>query len=276
MVTLPGHRRRLREKVAAVPFWWHSIDLGHGVVTPGHKSAQALRQELDAMALPDLRGKSVLDIGGWDGFFAFEAERRGAARVAVVDHYMWSMDSPGQQAYWRRCMQEGVTPRPYHETEFWHPDTLPGKRGFDLAREALGSSVEPIVADFMTCDLATIGRWDVVLYLGVLYHMQEPLTALRRLAAVTGELAVVETEAIVVPGLEHEALWRFFPFAELNGDVSNWWAPNLTGLTGALRAAGFAAASPSLGPSAELVAGAGGPHHYRLTVHATKPAAVAS
>jgi tRNA (mo5U34)-methyltransferase len=276
MVTLPGHRRRLREKVAAVPFWWHSIDLGHGVVTPGHKSAQALRQELDAMALPDLRGKSVLDIGGWDGFFAFEAERRGAARVAVVDHYMWSMDSPGQQAYWRRCMQEGITPRPYHETEFWHPDTLPGKRGFDLAREALGSSVEPIVADFMTCDLAAIGTWDVVLYLGVLYHMQEPLTALRRVAAVTRELAVVETEAIVVPGLEHEALWRFFPFAELNGDVSNWWAPNLTGLTGALRAAGFAAASPSLGPSAELVASAGGPHHYRLTVHAAKPAAGAS
>jgi tRNA (mo5U34)-methyltransferase len=268
MVTLPGHRRRLREKVAAVPFWWHSIDLGHGVVTPGHKSAQALRQELDALALPDLRGKSVLDIGGWDGFFAFEAERRGAARVAVVDHYMWSMDSPGQQAYWRRCMQEGITPRPYHETEFWHPDTLPGKRGFDLAREALGSSVEPIVADFMTCDLAAIGTWDVVLYLGVLYHMQEPLTALRRLAAVTRELAVVETEAIVVPGLEHEALWRFFPFAELNGDVSNWWAPNLAALVGALEPAGFARAEVKLGPARELLDQPGGPHHFRAVVHA--------
>jgi tRNA (mo5U34)-methyltransferase len=273
MVTRPGQRRRLREKVDAVPFWWHSIDLGHGVVTPGHKSAAALRRELDAMALPDLTGKSVLDIGGWDGYFAFAAERRGAARVAVVDHYMWSMDSPGQQAYWRRCLDEGIAPRPYHETEFWQPETLPGKRGFDLARAALGSRVEPIVADFMTCDLAALGTWDVVLYLGVLYHMEEPLTALRRVAAVTGELAVVETEAIVVPGLEHEALWRFFPGAELNGDVSNWWAPNLTALTGALRAAGFAAAAPSLGPSAKLVAAPGGPHHYRLTVQATKPQA---
>ncbi len=275
MVTLPGRRRRLQEKVAAVPFWWHSIDLGHGVVTPGHKGPEALRHELDAMALPDLRGKSVLDIGGWDGFFAFEAERRGAARVGVVDHYMWSMDSPGQQAYWRRCMDEGIAPRPYHETEFWQPETLPGKRGFDLAREALGSRVEPIVADFMTCDLAALGTWDVVFHLGVLYHMEEPLTALRRVAAVTHELAVVETEAIVVPGLEHEALWRFFPGAELNGDVSNWWAPNLTALTGALRAAGFEAAVPSLGPSAELVEAPGGPHHYRLTVQATKPAPAA-
>jgi len=109
-----------------------------------------------------------------------------------------------------------------------------------------------------------------VLYLGVLYHMEEPLTALRRVAAVTGELAVVETEAFIAPGLEHEAMWRFFPGAELNGDVSNWWAPNLVALTGALRAAGFATAHPSLGPSAELIAAPGGPHHYRLTAHAER------
>ena len=270
---LTRRRRRLQEQVDGVPFWWHSLDLGHGVVTPGHKSAEALRAELDALALPDLHGKSVLDIGGWDGFFAFEAERRGARRVAVVDHYMWSMDSPGQQAYWRRCMAEGIAPRPYHETEFWHPDTLPGKRGFDLAREALGSRVEPIVADFTTCDLEALGRWDVVLYLGVLYHMEEPLTALRRVAAVTDELAVLETEAVVVPGLEHEALWRFFPGAELNGDISNWWAPNLTALLGALRAAGFASARPARGPPAELVERPGGPHHYRLTAQAAKTGA---
>ena len=268
-----GRRRALQERVAEVPFWFHSIDLGDGVVTPGHKSAGALRAELDALALPDLRGKSVLDIGGWDGYFAVAAERRGAARVAVVDHYMWSMDSPGQQAYWRRCIEQGVTPRPYHETEFWHPETLPGKRGFDLARDALGSSVEAIVEDFMTCDLAELRRWDVVLYLGVLYHMEEPLSALRRVAEVTRELAVVETEAIVVPGLEHEALWRFFPGAELNGDVSNWWAPNLTALLGALRAAGFASAQPSLGPPAELAEAPGGPHHYRLTVQASRRSA---
>jgi len=75
-----SQRRRLQARVDDVAFWWHSIDLGHGVRTAGHKSADALRAELDALALPDLTGKSVLDIGGWDGFFAFEAERRGAAR----------------------------------------------------------------------------------------------------------------------------------------------------------------------------------------------------
>jgi len=268
-----SQRRRLQARVDDVAFWWHSIDLGHGVRTAGHKSADALRAELDALALPDLTGKSVLDIGGWDGFFAFEAERRGAARVGVVDHYMWAMDVPGQQAYWRRCMADGVQPRPYHETEFWHPDTLPGKRGFDVAREALGSRVEAFAVDFMSCDLQALDAWDVVLYLGVLYHMEDPLRALRRVASVTRELAVVETEAVLVPGLEHEALWRFFPGAELNGDVSNWWAPNRAGLLGALRAVGFASATGVAGPPPGLADAAGGPHHYRLTTHGAAGAA---
>jgi tRNA (mo5U34)-methyltransferase len=270
MALIPDGPDQLRQKVDDVAFWWHSIDLGQGIVTPGMKTPELLERELASMALPDLTGKSVLDIGGWDGYFAFAAERRGAARVAVIDHYMWSMDSPGQQAYWRRCMDEGVTPRPYHETEYWHPDTLPGKQGFDLACEALGSKVETIVADFMTCDLDALGRWDVVFYLGVLYHMEEPLTALRRLARVTGELAVVETEAIVVPGFEHESLWRFFPGGELNGDVSNWWVPNQKALVGALQAAGFATAVPLVGPPPGMAEASGGPHHYRATAHAIK------
>ena len=91
----------------------------------------------------------------------------------------------------------------------------------------------------MTADLADIGVWDLVLYLGVLYHIEDPMAALRRVGAVTGRRAVIETEAVVVPGYEHEALWRFFPGAELNGDVSNWWAPNMAALVGALAPAGF-------------------------------------
>ncbi len=272
MISLRGKRRDLQERVDGVPFWFHSIDLGHGVVTPGHKDPAELGRELDAMALPDLRGKSVLDIGGWDGFFAFEAERRGAARVGIVDHYMWAMDSPGQQAYWRRCRDEGAAPRPYHETEYWHPDELPGKRGFDLAHEALGSSVEPFVLDFMDCDLDVLGAWDVVLYLGVLYHMEDPLRALRRVASITRELAVVETEAVTIPAFEHEAIWRFFPGAELNGDVSNWWAPNVAALEGALAAAGFAATRVTAGPPPQLAEQPGGPHHYRATVQARRRA----
>jgi len=272
VVSLPSPRRaRTRRLADSVPFWFHSIDLGHGVVTNGHKPPETLARELDAVGLPDdLSGMSVLDIGGWDGWFAFEAERRGASRVAVLDHYMWAIDVPAQQAYWRRCMVEGTTPLPYHETDVWHPDTMPGRRGFDVAREALDSKVEAIAVDFMTADLADIGVWDLVLYLGVLYHIEDPMAALRRVGAVTGRRAVIETEAVVVPGYEHEALWRFFPGAELNGDVSNWWAPNMAALVGALAPAGFTGTEVALGPSAALLEQPGGPHHFRAVVHGLK------
>ena len=263
-------RVRARRRVDRVGFWWHSIDLGDGLVTPGVKTPQQLAHELAAVDLPDLRGKTVLDIGGWDGFFAFEAERRGAARVAVLDHYMWSLDIPAQQRYWAECRERGVAPEPYHETDLWHPDELPGKAGFDTAREVLGSRVEAIVADFATCDLQQVGTWDVTLFLGVLYHLPDPLGGLRRLARMTREFAVIETEAVVVPGFEHEALWRFFPGAELNGDVSNWWAPNMAALVGAVRAAGFGRVDVKLGPARELLDQAGGPHHFRAVVHAHK------
>ncbi|HEX7784685.1 MAG TPA: hypothetical protein VF653_00555, partial [Methylomirabilota bacterium] len=77
-------------------FWFHSIDLGHGVVTPGTKPSKALRAEADAIFGPlDLRGKSVLDIGAWNGYFSFEAKRRHAERVLATDHYCWSPDIQG-------------------------------------------------------------------------------------------------------------------------------------------------------------------------------------
>lgn len=230
----------LRARVADVPFWWHSIELGDGIVTPGAKTPALLRDELASLALPDLRGRTVLDIGGWDGYFAFAAEQRGARRVAVLDHDTWSLELGEQQAYWQRCREEEREPRHYKELPFWRPDTMPGRRGFDLARDALESRVEALALDFTTCDLSQVGTWDVTLFLGVLYHLEDPLGAARRLAQVTGDVAIVETAAIIVDGYEDVPLWRTFPGAELNGDSSNWWAPNAAGLEAVLRAAGFA------------------------------------
>lgn len=270
MLRQRARRRELQALIDSHPYWWHSIELPHGIVTPGHKSPETLRAELAAMRLPPLEGKSVLDIGGWDGFYAFEAEKLGAGRVAVLDHYFWAMDVGAWHAYWEECRARGVTPKPYHEMPFWRPDEMPGRRGFEIARKARGSRVEEITADFMAVDLDEIGKWDVTFFLGVLYHIEDPLGALRRLAAVTRELAVIETEAVVVPGYEHEAIWRFFPRAELNSDISNWWAPNLSALGGALTAAGFAETRVLVGPPAELADARGGPHHFRAIAHALK------
>jgi len=230
----------IRERVRAIPFWWHSIDLGNGVVTPGQKTPDLLRLELESLRLPPLVGKTVLDIGAWDGYYSFAAESQGAADVVALDHYVWSMDIPAMQSYWSECKRKGIVPDQYDKVPgMWQPDVLPGKRGFDLAHDLRGSHVESIVADFTTTDLDVLGAFDVVLYLGVLYHMQDPFRCLRRLAQVTNELAVIETAAICIPGYEGHALWEFYESNELNADVSNWWAPSLTALLATCRAAGF-------------------------------------
>ena len=226
----PQTTEELQAQVATVPFWWHSLDLGQGVVTPGRKSPQLLRDELAKCHLPDLHGRTVLDIGAWDGFFSFQAERLGAARVLALDHYVWSIDF---------SQQAPAAQLPEHIPAMWQPDALPGRRGFDLAHRVLDSHVEARVADFMEVDLATLGQFDVVLYLGVLYHMRHPLLALERLAQVTRDLAVIETEAVCLPALDDRAFCQFFETDDLSGDPTNWWSPNAQALVGLCRAAGF-------------------------------------
>jgi tRNA (mo5U34)-methyltransferase len=241
-------KEQIEQMAGSVPVWFHSINLGHGVVTKGIKPAEQLSLEVQKMRLPDLTGKSVLDINTWDGYFAFEAERRGASSVVGLDHYMWSLDPLGHYQYYTRCKEQGITPEPYHQTPNWQPETLPGKIGYDTARRALNSRVETIVADFMDVELEKVGTYDVVFFLGSLYHMQNPLEALRRVAAVTKELAVIETQAAAFPGFEDAKVCEFYEANELNGDVTNWWAPNDNALKGMCRAAGFR--------RAEIIAGA--------------------
>jgi tRNA (mo5U34)-methyltransferase len=264
-----GGKLELIDEINAIPFWWHSIDLGNGVVTPGQKAATAgmdgtacMEQTVSVLQLPDLKGKSVLDIGAWDGYYSFEAERRGASRVVALDHYVWSID-------WNEAGRSGSTAPLHDRPGAWSPDTLPGKRGFDIAHRELRSSVEAVVGDFMTMDLETLGRFDVVLFLGVLYHLHNPFEALQRLAQVTGRLAVIESEAAAFPAYEDLALAEFFESDELASDPTNWWAPNINALTGMCRAAGFEDVRIVDGPPpAAAEAPSGRPVRFRAVVHA--------
>jgi len=114
----------------------------------------------------------------------------------------------------------------FRNRPYFRPSELPGKCGFDTAHDLLGSRVQTVVADFMNTDVKEVGNFDVVLFLGVLYHMKYPLEALERLAALTREVAVIETEAVFLPGLEDHAFCEFFEKEELQNDPTNWWAPN--------------------------------------------------
>jgi tRNA (mo5U34)-methyltransferase len=197
----------LRARVEALR-WYHTIDLGHGLVTRGVDDTPLRLASLDLPA--SLAGRSVLDIGAWDGFFSFEAERRGASRVVACDHYSW----------------HGVG---------W--GTGNGKAGFALAREALGSRVEDLDVDVMDLSPERVGTFDVVLFLGVLYHLRHPLLALERVAAVTRDLLVIET-VVDMAGFKRPAV-AFYPDRELNADPTNWWGPNIPAVTGMLRSVGF-------------------------------------
>ena len=188
--------------------WYHTIDLGGGVVTRGYDNTP---DRLKTLELPEsFRGLSVLDVGAWDGFFSFEAERRGAARVVASDYYSW------------------------HGTGW---DTGEGKAGFELARRALGSRVEDVSLDVFDLTPESVGTFDVVFFLGVLYHVKNPLLALERMAALTRQLLIVETVVDMV-GIRRPAA-AFYPGKELNGDPTNWWAPNIPAAEGMLRVAGF-------------------------------------
>ena len=114
-------------------------------------------------------------------------------------------------------------------------DDLPGRRNYEQAHRELGSTATPVVGDFMAMDLSTIGSFDVVLFLGVLYHVKHPLRALERLRSITNEVAVIETEAITGAGSYAE----FYGESELSNDPSNWWAPTEEALVALCRTAGF-------------------------------------
>jgi tRNA (mo5U34)-methyltransferase len=257
----------LRRRVGELG-WYHSIDLGHGVITPGDVALDAV----DDAYMPELRGRSVLDIGAWDGANSFRAERLGARRVVALDHYVWGVDLSRRQQYWEECARRGELPdHTLDETRFWDP-ALPGRRGFDLAREALGSSVKPVVADFMTTDLDALGSFDVVLYLGVLYHMREPLTALQRVRRVTREVAVIETEGIEIRGHPRGSLLQFIAGNDLQHDFGNWYVPTEAALHQLCRAAGFSRVFTRRGPPSSPRAVVGRwrrpEARYRLLVHA--------
>ncbi|HEX7215497.1 MAG TPA: methyltransferase domain-containing protein [Methylomirabilota bacterium] len=188
-------------------FWFHSIDLGNGVVTPGKKSLKVLRAEAEAIFGPlDLRGKSVLDIGAWNGYFSFEAKRRQAEQVLATDHHCWSPE-------------------------------INGRATFDLARAALELDIESLDVDVPDLSPERVGRFDVVLFLGVFYHLVDPIRALQDLAAVTNEVAVLETH-LDLRAMDRPAM-VFYPGTELNDDPTNWWGPNRQCVEALLRLVGF-------------------------------------
>jgi tRNA (mo5U34)-methyltransferase len=215
-------RDEIERRVRALGSWFHNIDLGGVRTAPEHFLGDypATVWERIAPALPqDLGGKSVLDIGCNAGFFSIQMKRRGAARVVGVD---------------------------------FDPRYLAQAR---LAAEISGLDIE--FRELSVYDVARLGeRFDVVLFMGVLYHLRHPLLALDLVRAhVAKDLLVFQSMIrgsngrIAVepdyPFEEREVFdhpsWPKLHFVERSyaHDETNWWIPNRACVEAMLRSAGF-------------------------------------
>ena len=217
-------RTALEEEIARLD-WYHTLELAPGVVTPGFLDT---RQVVSKVPLPaSLAGKRCLDVGTFNGFWAFEMERRGASEVVaidVLDPAAW--DWPVRST---RDVREAIARR--------HA----GGAGFEIAKRALGSSVERLDRSVYDLDPAELGEFDVV-YLGsLLIHLRDPVAALERIRS------VCRGTLIIVDGIDPllSILFRKRPVAVFEGMYRPWWwYPNVAGLGRLVEAAGFDLSGP--------------------------------
>ncbi len=232
----------LAEKIKAIPCWYHKIALPDGTVTPGFAPIDAQRY-----CIPDdLTGKRVLDIGAWDGYWTWEALKRGAAEVVAIDDFSDYAGLPG-----------------IVERNGWE--------SFDICREAFGftQEISARVSDLdnktdgwinekgqhvrriemSVYDIEQLGKFDVVFFFGTIYHLKNPIQALEAISAVCNGAIYVETASLddcspyrggVGRGFnQNEVVMEFYAGKQYGDNEGNWWVPTLECLGAMLKSAGF-------------------------------------
>jgi tRNA (mo5U34)-methyltransferase len=205
---------------AAELSWYHTIELPGGVRTEGFYDTVTAARRLPLP--PSLAGKRCLDVGTSDGFWAFEMERRGAAEVVAIDvndpaSYDWPDPAPADAGV-PANREPGANP------------------AFELAHEALGSSVERVNLNVYDVSPEELGRFDFVFMGALMLHLRDPVAALRAVRTVVGGEFLSSDAISLWSTLTHPG----FAAAALDGrDKPRWWTPNLTGYRRMLEAAGF-------------------------------------
>jgi tRNA (mo5U34)-methyltransferase len=209
----------LRARVDSQPIWYHTMELGAGVVTPGWFD---LRPIVDQLPWPDVRGKRCLDVGTWDGFLAFEMERRGAAEVVAIDI--------PSHADWDHLPRE-------REQAIAEQGAIQGTKGagFQIAVDALGSSVRREWMSIYELSPDRLGKFDVVVCGSLLLHLRDPFAALQAVRSVcAGEFMSAEQidAKLTLVAARRPALF-------IDGRQGRWMVANSAGHRRMLEISGF-------------------------------------
>ena len=188
-------RKWVQGQVDAEPYWFQKIEVLPGMYSPGW--SDPAKEKLPYYGLPqDLTGKRVLDIGCAEGFFSFEAEKRGAREVIAIDSF---------------------------------PDSV---RRFNITKAARKLNASAFLMNVYDLDPKRLGTFDLVLFYGVFYHLKHPQFALERILSVcTGDL-LFQTHIEEHPDLVGFPWARFFPHGLVSGkdrdlfDVTVFWLYN--------------------------------------------------
>lgn len=181
-------------------YWHHSIKLLPDLLVEGGKSFADLENEKKILIDPiNFNEKSVLEIGSWTGFHAFEAKKAGAKKVVATDKFCWNSDE------------------------------FRGRETFELAKYALGLDIDAVEIDPNELpggknNIPLLENADIVLLLGVIYHMYNPILILNKINELTKDLLIIETHQDL-QWLNRPAM-AFYPRDTLQGDPTNWWGPN--------------------------------------------------
>ena len=185
----PG-RDWLEHQVEAEPYWFQRVELFPGYFSPGWDDPA--RNKLPYYGLPDdLTGKRVLDIGCAEGFFSFEAERRGAREVIGIDSFSDSV------------------------------------RRFNIVKEARQSNATAFLMNVYDLEPKRLGTFDLVLFYGVFYHLKHPQLALERILSICTGTLLFQTHVFEDPAVKDVPCARFYPHGMLSGPQGEHFDPTI-------------------------------------------------
>lgn len=203
----------VRQQIEAEKYWFQKIELTPDLVTPGWSDPKT--EKLPLYGMPeDLTGLRVLDVGCAEGFFSFEAERRGAAEVVAIDSF---------------------------------PDSV---RRFNICRSAISSRANAYLCNVYDLSPKTFGSFDLVLFYGVLYHLRHPLVALEKILSVCTGTMILQTAIEEEEAITDTAWAKFHPHGKSSGpasagddeelfDPTVFWLPNRECVKAMVDSAGF-------------------------------------